>query len=439
MACGWAYNPEYPDRRLNVEILCNGSVIATGRAERFREDLQQAGIGDGRYQFHVPIGPELFDGKSHNLTVRDAESGQEVPGGPLVFLRVPIHGSFDVIADDQAHGWAFDPVRPHQRLEVEIICVDYPDNPMVVARGSAEMFREDLPEAEIGDGRHAFILSISRELFDGQPHNLQARDARTKQVLSGLHEFQAEPRQYDFDLIPRDQSLEMMRTLFGLPEFAAHASDARMHLEAFQLACLLAETDRFEEARDAFADLIRIIGDNAICQCKIGETWLLQGRPDRALEAYQSAAKLDVSQHWAYRGMAHALRDLGRYIEAEDAFQLAMDQQPEDQTLRRWLRDLETYSIPARADELLAKGETDEAIRMLKRQLIIDPDSRLVADRLAQLLTERDKLAIDQGLPGAREFREAENARLLLDLILNEEESWANPNGENTAVVGGME
>ncbi len=423
MACGWAYSPERPDLRLDIEILCNGSVVATGRAEGFREDLRQAGIGDGRYQFQIPIAPELFDGKSHNLTARDAMSGQEVPGGPHVFRGVPIQGSFDVIAEDQAHGWAFDPGRPHERVEVEIMCVDHSDSPFVVARGSAEIYREDLPEAGIGDGRHAFFLPLSRVLFNGQPHNLQARDARTRQALFGTHTFQAASRTFDFDLIPRAQSLEMLRALLDLPVFAAHAPDLRIHQNRFEHACLLAETDQFDEAREAFSSLIETLGDNALCQCRIGETWLLQGRPETALEAFRRAVELDSSLAWAHQGLGDALRLLGQYMKAEDAYRLALAAHPADQGLQRRLHDLEALALPARADALLEKGEVDAAIQLLKDRLLLDPDCGPVADRLAGILSDRDPVAMDPGLPGARSLEAAENARRLLDLMLDEDGS----------------
>ncbi|TVQ96641.1 MAG: tetratricopeptide repeat protein [Desulfovibrionales bacterium] len=422
MACGWAYSPERADHRLEIEILSNGTVVGTGRAEGFRDDLQRAGIGDGRYQFRIPIAPELFDGKSHKLTARDARSGQDVPGGPHVFRGVPVQGSFDVIAEDQAHGWAFDPGRPHERLDVEIICVDHPDSPFVVARGSADLYREDLPEAGVGDGRHAFFLPLSRVLFDGQPHNLRARDARTRQALFGSHAFQAVPRTYDFDLIPRSQSLEMLHALFDLPEFAAHAPDARVHLEAFQLACLLSETDRFDEAREVFSALSETLGDNALCQCKIGENWLLQGRPETALEAFRRAAGLDGSLAWAQRGLGDAQRLLGRYVEAEQAYRLALAANPDDQGLQGRLRDLEALALPARADALLEKGDPDAAIRLLKDRLFAVPDCRTTADKLARILLDQNPVSMDRALPGAGALEAAERSRRLLELFLEDGE-----------------
>ena len=45
-AYGWAFAPEYPEKRLDIEILADGEVIAQGSAASFREDLPAAGILD---------------------------------------------------------------------------------------------------------------------------------------------------------------------------------------------------------------------------------------------------------------------------------------------------------------------------------------------------------------------------------------------------------
>ena len=48
-ALGWAHIPTKPDRRLTIEIVSDtGEVVASGLADRLREDLLAAGIGDGR-------------------------------------------------------------------------------------------------------------------------------------------------------------------------------------------------------------------------------------------------------------------------------------------------------------------------------------------------------------------------------------------------------
>jgi hypothetical protein len=55
-ATGWTYDPSDPSRRLTVEIMHNGVVVACGLADLFREDLRATGVGDGRHAFSIPLG-----------------------------------------------------------------------------------------------------------------------------------------------------------------------------------------------------------------------------------------------------------------------------------------------------------------------------------------------------------------------------------------------
>ncbi len=66
---GWAYAPDEPQRRLTVEILARGRLVAATVADLPREDLAQAGIGDGRHGFLVDLSRVLRRGP-HPITVR---------------------------------------------------------------------------------------------------------------------------------------------------------------------------------------------------------------------------------------------------------------------------------------------------------------------------------------------------------------------------------
>lgn len=84
-AYGWAFATEHPKKRLNIEILADGEVIAHGIAADFREDLLAAGIGDGHHLFALTLSHELFDGQIHTLSAREAETGTPLAGGPHSF------------------------------------------------------------------------------------------------------------------------------------------------------------------------------------------------------------------------------------------------------------------------------------------------------------------------------------------------------------------
>jgi hypothetical protein len=54
-AVGWAWITGERDSRLTVSVSADGELMATGRADLYREDLRSRGIGDGRYGFRIRI------------------------------------------------------------------------------------------------------------------------------------------------------------------------------------------------------------------------------------------------------------------------------------------------------------------------------------------------------------------------------------------------
>uniref|UniRef100_A0A7V6CEB0 Uncharacterized protein n=1 Tax=Thermodesulfobacterium geofontis TaxID=1295609 RepID=A0A7V6CEB0_9BACT len=64
---GWAYNRKNPEERVEVVVLVDGKPVAEGVADLFRQDLLDAGIGDGKHGFRIRIPDEMFDGKNHKI------------------------------------------------------------------------------------------------------------------------------------------------------------------------------------------------------------------------------------------------------------------------------------------------------------------------------------------------------------------------------------
>jgi hypothetical protein len=48
---GWAQNPDYPDAPVCLDIYSGGQLIGQTLANRYRADLQQAGLGSGNHSF----------------------------------------------------------------------------------------------------------------------------------------------------------------------------------------------------------------------------------------------------------------------------------------------------------------------------------------------------------------------------------------------------
>lgn len=72
---------------------------------------------------------------------------------------VSLQGFIDAVERGVIYGWAWNPQRPEEPVDVEILLGE-----RVLAVVTADIFRADLVELEIGDGRHAFEFALPDEL-----------------------------------------------------------------------------------------------------------------------------------------------------------------------------------------------------------------------------------------------------------------------------------
>lgn len=93
-----------------------------------------------------------------------------------------IKGSLDTLDNTGwVTGWVFNNASADERLQVEILADGIP-----VADTVADLFRPDLQQAGIGDGRHGFECMLPDALLDGSIHSIEVREAATGTVLPGL-------------------------------------------------------------------------------------------------------------------------------------------------------------------------------------------------------------------------------------------------------------
>ena len=79
---GWAHAPDWPGATPLIEARADGRAVATTAADRYRADLQQAGIGDGHHAFTLVLDAASLDGAaSLTLAAPDSEDGPD--GGRL--------------------------------------------------------------------------------------------------------------------------------------------------------------------------------------------------------------------------------------------------------------------------------------------------------------------------------------------------------------------
>jgi len=84
---GWVWNPQLPDSSIALELVDGDTPLRRVTANQYRSDLRQAGIGDGRHAFLVPLGEEFLPSVRNVLHLRCAETGMEVPGSPVIIER----------------------------------------------------------------------------------------------------------------------------------------------------------------------------------------------------------------------------------------------------------------------------------------------------------------------------------------------------------------
>jgi glycosyltransferase involved in cell wall biosynthesis len=174
---GWAYDPVSPETAVDLVVLVDGAEIARVVADRYRPDLEKAGISGGRHAFELELVGGLATDIRHEIEVRRLDDGASLKGSPAVLepaLRqagredasstrdVPLgalRGHLDCVENTRISGWAQDSAA-HARPVGLVIRV----NGEIVARVLANRYRRDLEAKGLGSGHHGFELVLPRPL-----------------------------------------------------------------------------------------------------------------------------------------------------------------------------------------------------------------------------------------------------------------------------------
>jgi len=88
---GWAWYPDRPEERVELEMLVDGAPAGTTIAMRLREDVLNAGYGDGKYGFSWPLPYQvLTQPRDVTITARDKKTGYVLPEPRLFRRRVVV-------------------------------------------------------------------------------------------------------------------------------------------------------------------------------------------------------------------------------------------------------------------------------------------------------------------------------------------------------------
>lgn len=75
---GWAWNPQRPDDTVEVEIMLGGQRLGIVAADKFRSDLVDLEIGDGKHAFEFAL-PDHLVGQVDGAEIEVLFSGSEIP------------------------------------------------------------------------------------------------------------------------------------------------------------------------------------------------------------------------------------------------------------------------------------------------------------------------------------------------------------------------
>ncbi|TDE09546.1 T9SS C-terminal target domain-containing protein, partial [Dyadobacter psychrotolerans] len=121
---GWAWDSNYPNSAVVVELVEGSTVYATSTANIYKESLKIGGIGSGNYGFSFGMPASLRDGKPHQLGIRVQGSTVILAGSPKA-STCDVHrylGSFESADCNTVSGWAWDKNYPNgEALTVELV------------------------------------------------------------------------------------------------------------------------------------------------------------------------------------------------------------------------------------------------------------------------------------------------------------------------------
>ncbi|HEX6046189.1 MAG TPA: M36 family metallopeptidase [Pyrinomonadaceae bacterium] len=83
---GWAWDQNRPNTAINVDIYANGAFVATVAANLFRQDLLNAGKGNGFHAFVFNVPSSLKNGQLKTITVRFGGTSTQLSLSPRIIV-----------------------------------------------------------------------------------------------------------------------------------------------------------------------------------------------------------------------------------------------------------------------------------------------------------------------------------------------------------------
>ena len=72
---GWVWDRKQPDSSVSVGVYDGETRLLNIPANQYRQDLWDAGVGNGRHSFVYTVPEKLKDGQPHSIQVKTSETG----------------------------------------------------------------------------------------------------------------------------------------------------------------------------------------------------------------------------------------------------------------------------------------------------------------------------------------------------------------------------
>ena len=171
---GWAWDANQPNATINVDILDGSTLIATVPANLYREDIRNAGIGNGFHGFSFTTPASLKNGVSHSIRTRFGGTATDLSMSPRTISCSGVAPSYQGFHDgagcNTISGWAWNQNDPNSPINVDLY-----DGSTFLATVPAIQYRPDLVAAGIGNGFHGFSLTVPSSLKNGVAHSIRVR------------------------------------------------------------------------------------------------------------------------------------------------------------------------------------------------------------------------------------------------------------------------
>ena len=180
---GWGWKVNSNDR-MPINLYDGNQLVLQTTANQYRADL--AGIGDGSHGYRAAPTGTMNNGQDHYIYARIADQGTliDLQYSPMLLHPNPAavdEGFFDGASCDVLTGWAVDDNHPLNRFTVAF----YEGASLLPFTATANLFRQDLLDAQLGDGTYAFSIATPPWLKDGATHQITARMQASGFVLTG--------------------------------------------------------------------------------------------------------------------------------------------------------------------------------------------------------------------------------------------------------------